>query len=78
MKPDVTEAAGYLQVSSRIILGAEAVCHSMREMFEEETTEGLFVVDDNFKASSSSQPKQWKRFAIKINLSINQATIKYA
>ena len=45
VKPDVTEAAGSLQVSAGIRSGAEASCHSMREMFEEETTEGLILVD---------------------------------
>jgi len=45
IKTEVTDAAGPLQVAAGLKSGAEAACHAMRQMFEEEGTDAIILVD---------------------------------
>ena len=45
IKNEVTDAAGPLQVAAGLKSGAEAACHTMRQMFEEEGTAAIILVD---------------------------------
>lgn len=45
VKEEVMEAAGSLQVAAGAKSGSEAACHSIRQLFEEEETEGVCLVD---------------------------------
>ena len=45
VKPNVLEAAGPLQVAAGAKSGSEAACHSIRQLFDEEETEGVMLVD---------------------------------
>ena len=45
VKQDVVRAAGPLQVCSGLEGGCEAAIHAMREIFEDEETEGILLVD---------------------------------
>ena len=47
VKTEVMETAGPLQVAAGIKSGAEANCHAMRQLFEDEDTEGLMIIDAN-------------------------------
>ena len=45
VKQEAMEAAGPLQVAAGAKSGAEAACHAMRELFEEDDAEALILVD---------------------------------
>ena len=45
LKSDIQEAAGPLQVSSGLQSGGEAAIHSMKDLFMNEDTEGVILVD---------------------------------
>ena len=45
LKDQIKEAAGPLQMCASHGAGAEAAIHSMRQMFEMEDTDGVFLID---------------------------------
>ena len=45
LKKDIQEAAGPLQMATGIQSGAEAAIHSMKEIFENDETEAVILVD---------------------------------
>ena len=47
LKDDIQESAGPLQTATGLKAGAEAAIHSMRQIFEDPTTEAVILVDAN-------------------------------
>ena len=45
MKKDIQETAGPLQMATGLQSGAEAVIHSMKEIFGDEQTDAFILVD---------------------------------
>ena len=45
IKPDILSSAGSLQLCAGLPAGSEAAVHSMREIFDEEATDALLLVD---------------------------------
>ena len=55
MKTDIQEAAGPLQMATGLQSGAEAAIHSMKEMFDDEQTDVVILVDASNKFNSLSR-----------------------
>ena len=45
IKKDIQEAAAPLQMATGLQSGAEAAIHSMKEMFDDEQTDAVILVD---------------------------------
>ena len=45
VKKDIEEASGPLQIAAGLQSGAEAAMHSMKEIFDDEQTDAVILVD---------------------------------